>query len=421
MKQMKFRLLTLLFLCSLGKYTMGQEFTCDGLRSAPDIVSAIDSVKGLQYGANRNTVGALRELLLDLYLPVDNSQILRPTLILAFGGGFTDGQREDMAELCRRFARKGFVAATIDYRILDAIDFLTITDSTKALEFVLRAAQDVKASIRYMRSLADGENIYRIDPDNIFVGGVSAGAIAANHAVYLDSTDEVSDAIRTGIANTGGWLGNSNDLTHFSSEVSGVISWSGALNNDAWIDPSDPPLITVHEEGDEVVPYTTSQLQVGVNVFVTFKGSFHLESKAQEVGLYSETIVFQDRNTHVSYFLEGDQEEEDSVINQSAAFIKTVACGVNSAVSRFSDLRGLSYTFFPNPSEGSLTLKFDTPGEELQLHVYSLEGKLQKSFSFRTTETMELSLEGLSPGLYSLVPFSSNTSKLLLPQLLEIQ
>ena len=421
MKQIISCFLAFVIGCAWTLEAVGQVTFCDGQRAAVDLFSEIDSVKGLQYGASQNSRGSQAPLFLDLYHPVDDGVSLRPGLILAFGGGFTEGKREDMAELCRRFAQKGFVAVTIDYRLLEALDFLAITDSAKALDFVVRAAQDVKASIRYMRSLTDGENTYRIDPDKIFVGGVSAGAIAANHAVYLDSTDEVSEAFRESIEKNGGWAGNSNDLTQYSIEVAGVVSWSGALNNASWIDPTDPPLISVHEDGDEVVPFGSDKLLVGVNVFVTFQGSQLMDRKAQEAGIYRESIVFEDRNSHVSYFLDGDIEEEDSVINHSAAFMKTLSCAENTAVSRSSNLNNSDFSLFPNPSTGELFLNFDTQGDIVQIHIFSLEGKLHRRMAIQTSERVALLLGDLSPGLYSLVPSNSILGKSYRPQLLEIR
>ena len=52
---------------------------------------------------------------------------------------------------------------------------------------VLKAMHDVKAAIRYFRMMDEtSPEVYKIDSERIFAGGVSAGAIAAVNAGYLD-------------------------------------------------------------------------------------------------------------------------------------------------------------------------------------------------------------------------------------------
>ena len=71
-----------------------------------------------------------RELKLDLYRPRRRDPgVLLPALILAFGGAFHRGSKENdafeaeggntaIAEYCLRFARRGYLACSIDYRLV---------------------------------------------------------------------------------------------------------------------------------------------------------------------------------------------------------------------------------------------------------------------------------------------------------------
>jgi acetyl esterase/lipase len=82
-----------------------------------------------------------------------------PAVICIHGGGFSGGRREDHDDLCRKFARRGYVAVTIDYRL--------------APEHRWPAQiHDVKAAVRWLRAHA-GE--YGVAPEKIGAMGASAG------------------------------------------------------------------------------------------------------------------------------------------------------------------------------------------------------------------------------------------------------
>src|SRR5436190_16698936 len=53
---------------------------------------------------------------LDLYRPVRGIGPL-PAVVLVHGGGFVDGSRQDLAAVAEAFARRGYVAVTIDYQL----------------------------------------------------------------------------------------------------------------------------------------------------------------------------------------------------------------------------------------------------------------------------------------------------------------
>jgi len=51
-------------------------------------------------------------------------------IIFIHGGGFVSGARQDARSLCLLFALKGFVTATIDYRLIDVplVDSITVSE-----------------------------------------------------------------------------------------------------------------------------------------------------------------------------------------------------------------------------------------------------------------------------------------------------
>jgi acetyl esterase/lipase len=75
------------------------------------------------------------------------------------GGGFRAGTRDGYDDLCKRLAARGYVAATITYRLAPTHQFPA-------------AVHDCKAAVRWLRANAAK---YNIDPDRIGVTGGSAG------------------------------------------------------------------------------------------------------------------------------------------------------------------------------------------------------------------------------------------------------
>ena len=82
-----------------------------------------------------------------------------PAVLCIHGGGFRAGKRESYDALCLRLAERGFVAATITYRLAPQHKFPA-------------AVHDTKAAVRWLRANAGK---YKINPDRIGVTGGSAG------------------------------------------------------------------------------------------------------------------------------------------------------------------------------------------------------------------------------------------------------
>jgi len=82
-----------------------------------------------------------------------------PAVLCIHGGGFRAGKREGWDKRCQQLAERGFVAATVTYRLAPKYQFPA-------------AVHDVKAAVRWLRANADK---YQIDPERIGVVGDSAG------------------------------------------------------------------------------------------------------------------------------------------------------------------------------------------------------------------------------------------------------
>lgn len=98
----------------------------------------------------------------------------RAAVVAVHGGGFRAGKREGYSALIVKLAERGYVAATIDYRLSPKHQFPA-------------HLEDAKAAVRWMRANAAK---YNIDPDRIGVVGGSAGG---HLALMLGLTDGVKE------------------------------------------------------------------------------------------------------------------------------------------------------------------------------------------------------------------------------------
>ena len=119
-----------------------------------------------------------------------------PAILCIHGGGFRAGKREGWDARCKVLAERGYVAATITYRLAPKSQFPA-------------AVEDCKAAVRWLRANADK---YSIDPDRIGVIGDSAGGHLAQ---FLGVTG--------GVAQFEGDGGNPS----LSSRVSCVVNYYG--------------------------------------------------------------------------------------------------------------------------------------------------------------------------------------------------
>ena len=269
------RKLLFLLLCFILNIAEGERLFSQGMQGERYIDEVFDSVfvtPDLQYGEAYNFIRNQWEILrLDLYEPVGDTVSQRPVIIWVHGGGFVSGDKrsENMVALCTVFAKKGYVTASINYRLHEG--YIAEDDTAKIIEATTMAYEDTKAAIRWFRANA---STYRIDTNRIAVAGGSAGAFAALHATYEEPE---------------GQSGNPG----YSSEVSGCIDIAGALVDDTILEPGEAPVMIVHGTNDERISFLQAleirdrAEQVGVPYeFYPLQGAGH-----EDVWLYTPFII----------------------------------------------------------------------------------------------------------------------------------
>jgi hypothetical protein len=163
-----------------------------------------DSIMDVPYGTAINFNGGLEVLRMDIYTPICddiNHVSRRPLMLWIHGGSFLGGDKNEMTQQCKQFAKKGYVTATINYRLGYVADdglhgcvlfgptfpCFFATDEAEWYRSAFRAIQDGKGALRY---LINRNASYRIDTNNVFIAGESAGAFIALGIGLLDTIIE---------------------------------------------------------------------------------------------------------------------------------------------------------------------------------------------------------------------------------------
>lgn len=167
------------------------------------------------------------------------------------GGGFIAGNKEDRKTECIALAQKGYVAATISYR-------LGWDTGLQRIQAIYRAHQDANASLRY---LVSNYSTYGIDTNWIFIGGTSAGAITANNVNYT-SQDEWN-VLFPGIETMLGSLDTSGNTYTNSFDLKGIFNNWGAVPINSIQSSEMIPQIAFHGELDQTVNIDTATSLIG--------------------------------------------------------------------------------------------------------------------------------------------------------------
>ncbi|MCG3166640.1 MAG: hypothetical protein POELPBGB_02420 [Bacteroidia bacterium] len=372
-----------------------------------DELFSVKSTSNIPFGRNAEFDGDSIDLLMNVYEPDGDNFARRPLLVFAFGGSFTAGTRfsPDILTLCDRFAKRGYVTATIDYRL----GFEDGNDSdTNQFKALIRGIQDMKAALRFFYKDAATVNDYRIDTTQIFCGGVSAGGfIALNHGYFKDSifTNPPPDWVQGAYDEVGGIEGQSGN-PGYSTKVKGVINLCGALADTLWIQPTDPVLVSVHGTADDLVAYT--QDTTSVEGMLMGSGLIHI--RANNVGLPNHLHSFTGAG-HVPFilpipFIPPASQYMDSTIWTVRDFLfQHVECDT-ATVSGVEDKSWSlpDMVVYPNPATNNIAISLNQIAEELRLIVYDIRGKQITEYTIgQNNNSLILSAHNLGKGIFLLL------------------
>lgn len=292
----------------------------------------------------QTTEAVPRPLVADIYMPTNDDNTARPLILVMHSGNFlpfpqnngTSGTHRDstVVEICTRLAKRGYVAASLDYRL----GWNPVDPSQDIRKFFLinaayRGVQDCRTAVRYFRkSVADANNPYGINPEAIGTWGVGTGGYIAAAVATLDEYNDVVipkflidlgdgpvpmviEPINGNIYGTsvgvvppgypvlppGDTLCYPNHVTYadgteIPSDISFTVNNGGALGDISWIDDGEAvaPWVSYHVPNDPFAPYTTGVLTVpGTGdpadpsddfPVVEVSGSYDIQARLQELG-----------------------------------------------------------------------------------------------------------------------------------------
>lgn len=378
---------------------------CDG-RYQTEIFGTTDSL-GITYGQNLSWTGSNVVLTMDVFQPTGDTLSLRPMIFFTHGGSFEGGTSADMDvdTLCHRFARKGYVTVSINYRV----GFFPF-DSTNAVPAVVRAVQDQKAAIRYFKKDRSTVNAFRIDTNQIWVGGSSAGALTALQCAYLDEWNEVPIWDTAWTSANGGLEGTSGN-PGYSSNFRGVISLCGALGHAYWMDNNDKPMCAVHGTADAIVPYGTGWASVAGNNIILVDGDSTINGFAPSVNTKDSLYTFIGA-PHVPYAGTSNANKAymDTTVNFVTDFVYHHLDCYLTDVPEIKDFASL-VTVYPNPAKDYFIVtihNYDNKPYNIELND-ALGRQVLSRFNQKTRE-ININTAEISAGVYFLKITKGNST-----------
>jgi acetyl esterase/lipase len=205
------------------------------LRYRDEIFASTTKTADITYGSAVDQQGQTVTLKLDVYRPAGDTVTKRPIVIWVHGGSFRGGDKTspELVDEATTFARKGYVTASINYR-LSSTGCGGSAPVAQCVTAINQAREDAQAAVRFFRA---HPGTYGVDPTRIAIGGSSAGAITALNVGYQPDHP--------------GSSGNPG----FSSAVGGALSLSGAVIFTGEVGPGDAPALLFHGTEDALVPY----------------------------------------------------------------------------------------------------------------------------------------------------------------------
>jgi hypothetical protein len=356
-------------------------------RYLEDVGDEIVVTSNVVYGSNIGIISqtpALEELKMDLYqLAGDDTTTNKPVVIMLHTGSFLPaiangqptGDKTDNAivEMCKRFAKKGYLAVALNYRLgWNPVSTSEDVRRSTLIQAAYRGLQDTKTAVRFLRkSAAEDGNPYGVG-DKFAIGGYGTGgylslAVATLNDYesellmpkFIDSSQETIDAngqpmpyiIQSVLGNfeatdfgmmpvdtTGDGEPDTQvtlcipNHSGYSSEVDMVFNAGGALPDIYWLEAGEVPIASMQNLLDPDAPYGEGNVIVPTTgeFVIVAHGSKLIQEKTDSLG---NNEVFEGLSTMLNDSWYGNGNGT-----------------TNAAVAIHDDLPGLFGMVTPTPS-----------------------------------------------------------------------
>ncbi len=222
-----------------------------------------------------STILKITALKMDAYMPslAADPGTKRPVIIYLHTGNFLPpgtngsptGDKVDsiVVDMCRGYARRGFIAIAIDYR-LGWNPVATTVDGRRStlLNAVYRSIHDVKEAVRIIRGPAVAA--YNIDTSKIAIVGEGTGGYIALAYNSMDKYPEFMalpkfvgyiDTAKVGLIDGSRGIFNLYQKSKVNTRVSVIGNLGGALADTTWLEAGDAPIISMQSVRDPFAPF----------------------------------------------------------------------------------------------------------------------------------------------------------------------
>lgn len=381
----------------VGLLWLSLAFQAHAQRYLTETFSSTKVTENVVYGQATNVLNIPVTLSLDIYEPEGDTETNRPLMLLMHGGSFVAGDKKDetIVNLCENFARKGYVTASMSYRL--GIDITNLANiDVELAKAVIRSFQDHNAALRFFyKSVQDEGNPYGIDVNRIISGGVSAGAISAVHSQLFSDINTAPADTKQLLIDLGGPDGGNDGSPGYPKKAIGLFNIMGAIQNPAMVNQNDVATISFHGTEDVVVPYGTG--------FATFNGLPVLEVSGSSI-IHQNLAATQAReelNTYenIGHDLIFDVDKMIDVVDRATQFFYDNV--VNDPTVEVQTVTATDLRVYPNPVQSSTTLQVETR----QQTPYILTDLMGRTMSSGTLQTgiNTLDIHQLKPGLFMFI------------------
>ena len=227
----------------------------------------------------------------------------RPAIAFFHGGGWAYGEPSEFFGACERYAGKGFVTFSFQYRLSIKEDGSVPHPDITPVECV----KDARSALRWLKEHSDELNI---DPGKIIASGQSAGGQLALSTALAEDVNESTDNPDTDPTPAAFLL--------YSSNVNTVEAWADMLladrRDEIWsispqhtLKPGLPPAIEFHGTDDPTVNFWIVD---------------HFRESTKELGNYFEMVPLEgrehylgpDNEKYATYFDEEIMERTDEFL-----------------------------------------------------------------------------------------------------------
>jgi para-nitrobenzyl esterase len=410
---MKRHLLSLLVTGLLPMFLFADECS---QRYREKVFNGFTRTPGIYFGTAPMAGGAPRDLYYDVYEPLGDTASLRPLVILWHGGAFIDGllnkNSPDIVAFAHELSQRGYVVISSSYRGVKGIQ--SIFSEKTMVQGVVRAVLDGNAAVCHIFNEIENGNPYRIDREQVFAGGVSAGAVLGLHGLYLDNLDQMPSNYAVWARELDNGAADAALANKFcGGSIKGFINISGAVLDTAWIAPSDVSYLHIHGTNDPIVPYDKARPLGGLQNLPILNGTKPIQEKSEAIGLDSRARIWEGKG-HVPFFnldlndllADGfaliNEEIFEVTLNDMVNFLfERIECEPIRVISGINKNSLGSLSVFPNPNNGSYQLQLPEEGN-WTVRILDMAGRMVQEEIFSGNRWRSIDQNNLQNGMYLL-------------------